>query len=647
METALLRLFNAVYVEDKRKRPFVNELVKRQIENGYILSPMILATPKLLDTIEEIVGISGEKANASFHKSWSVIKDSPIEILVLQQVMHYITTYGYEALGVFSNDTVYIPAEVLNVPEVKDNIALTVIKAMDVADILDNIMVLAGSGIALSKETLDDIMTIVQTLKFHSDFINGVKNRELKALLYDFYNLAPSEPVEYLRYVIGKLTGESLLIKNSYLITKIKAVNSKDLDNLLKLAPKNLASIFLRFKPLFLAMKSVSANKSFFNRLRKQASYMHEPMPEDYLNTVTSKIVHKDIKLSVFKKNLENATIFRKIRLAYALNSRLSDGNSIVYKVRNGRGWATDYKWMYDGFSETIIKLLDLVVSSIASDMSKSVAGKTILIPSAVHYSLPATEKQFLGNIPSNSYVSVPHDLVIGVHWTDTSKPNKKRDSWYGDYDNRVDLDLSLISLYSKYGWDSYYRSTERDILFSGDMTSAPLPNGASEFFYVKNMTREAKLLYVNYFNFREEGVSCKLIVANEKVVGGFSGDRFRANPYMVDVNNILLSTNVKLTKKQNLLAMIVGVDGENRVYFTNTSIGDSITSKNDDVTKKVNDFMCRTSQNVIELKDVLEKAGATIVSEKPVDMTEEDLANFIDLSPENLDKSTIIKLLL
>lgn len=642
METSLLRLFNAVVVNNKVERPFNHSVFERTIKNGYVLSPYIQVTSlSLLDTIESVVGISGEKANASFHKSWAVVKDSSIEQLVIQQIVHYITTYGFERLGIYSEDTVYIPHEALELPAITTDIPFTVIKAMTVDEVLDNILVLAGSGIALSKETLTDIMTVIKALHYAGDFVPQVKNRELKALLYDFYSIAPIEPVEYLRYVVGKLTGESLLIKNKYLIEKIKVSDPKVLDSLLKLAPKDLASIFFRFKPLFLAMKNISHNKTFFNQLRKSANVLHKPLPEDYLNTITSKIKNDEtFDFEKFAPKLYDANTFRKIRLAYALNNRLHAGDSIVYKIRNGRGWASDFRWDSKGLNGFTSELLGFVVNAIAEDIKTKVDGKIVYIPSVIHYALPATEKQFIGNIPANSYVSIPHDMIIGIHWFNTKDAEKTGEYnyygyEYGSNNGRVDLDLSIMSLDSKYGWDGYYRSSSRDIMFSGDMTTAPQPKGASEFFYLRHVTDEPKSLYANYFNFRNSGVNCKLIIASEKV------NNLEQN-YMVNVNNIIATANINLTKKQNLLGLIIGVDGENRFYFSNTSIGDSITTRSNDVSIKVNKFMKNSCQNIIEFSDVLEKAGATIVSERP------EVGNeFVDLSPEVLDKNTFIKLLI
>jgi hypothetical protein len=636
MKTELLRLFNAVYVTSKEEKPINPSFLERGIKNGYVLSPYIDASVSLLETIESVVGISGEKANASFHKSWSVIDDYTIEQLVIQQIVHYITTYGFERLGIYSSDTVYIPHEVLELPEITENLPLTVIKAMNRKEILDNILVLAASGIALSQETLTDIMAVIKGMDYPPTFVPEVKNRELKALLYDYYDIAPTEPVEYLRYVVSKLTGKSLLIKNDELIGLIKASDQKVLDGLLKNAPHDLASIFYRFKPLFLAMKAVSNNKTFFNRLRKDAIEMHKPLPVDYLNSVTSTIKNgAELNARSLSLKLAGASTFRKIRLAYALNSRLHAGDSIVYKVRNGRGWATDFKWNNDLNSLTY-DVLSAVLDSVANDIKPKVEGKVIYVPSTIHYALPATEKQFLGNIPANSYVSVPSDMVVGIHWYNTGDGKKSKRSTfdYWGYDNgRVDLDLSLLSLNSKYGWDGYYRSDGRSIMFSGDVTDAPKPDGASEFFYIQNVVDEAKTLYVNYFNLNADGVECKLIIASEPV------KNFNRN-YMVNVNNILASANIKITKQQNLLGIIMNVDEENRFYFSNTSIGNSITTRNSEISAKVNKFMEDSCQNILEFTDVLEKAGATVVREKPVE------GEYIDLSPEALDKTTFIKLL-
>jgi hypothetical protein len=617
MENELLRLFNAVQTIDKNQNFYNEDILKRTVRNGYVLSPSIYPNPKLLDSIEKIIGLSGEKANASFHKSWKVVRDSSIEELVLQQIIHYITTYGFEALGIYKQEYVYIPDEELKLSKIKDRIPLVVIKAMTSKEVLDNIIKL-GSKIALSKTTLTDIMAVVKGNKFNKSFVEEINNRELKTLLFDYYDICPTDPIEYLRFVIAKLCNESLLIKNKYLISKIKLSDGKVLDKMLSKSPKNLASIFLRYKPLFLAMKSISNNKTFFNRLRKDADSMHVALPTDYLNDVTSQIKHKELDFSVLESFLEKANIFRKIRLAYALNYRLNSTNSIVYKIRNGKGWTTDFKWKHK-LEPVTQDAFDVVINSIANNIRKNVNGKVIYIPKNMHYTLPATEKQFSGNIPSGSYATVPDDMIVGIHWENTKE--------------RVDLDFSMMDESGKYGWDARYRSDDYQVLFSGDVVDAPAPNGASEMYYMKKVQDTPKSLFVNYFNFSDNDVvRCKLFVANERPKD------FKRN-YMVNINNIVATANIEIDKKQNIVGLIVSKDGENRLYFSNTSIGNSITSRENKFTDMSREFMIFSLMNAISLETVLTLSGAVVVHEKP----EKD---FIDLSPEALDKLTIINLM-
>ena len=621
MNKATLRLFNAVEVNNREKKNISQSILARTIQNGYILDSAIEPNEELLDLIESVVGISGIKANSAFHKSWAVVQDSWMESLVTQQIIHYITTYGFESLGIYREDAVYIPHEILELPTISDDIPLVVIKAMTAEEILDHIVNLS-SGIALAQETLDDIMTIVKSHKYNQSFIEKIGNRELKALLSDFYGIVPSEPIEFLRHLVRKLTDESLLIKNKYLIDKIKQSNGKFLDTLLQDAPDDLASIFFRFKPLFLAMKSISNNKSYFNQLRKKANKLHKPLPEDYLNSVTSQIKYEKLDLETLALRLKKATIFRKIRLAYALKYRLSASDSIVYRVRNGRGWATefDFEW-WEVVQEKTQKALDIVVNSIVNDVKTNVEGKTLYIPNNVYYALPATEKQFTGYLPTGTYVLTPEDMIVGIHWTNTEK-------------KRVDLDLSVIGESGKIGWDAAYRSKEKEVLFSGDVTDAPPPNGASELFYLKQAQQEVRILKVNYYNFvKGDQVEAKILVAQDKP------EHFDAN-YMVDVNKMIASANINITKKQNILGLIVNINEENRFYFANISIGNSITSSNNKQSQQARKYLVSKLVNSLDFREILTIAGANIVDEVP----EEE--EYINLSPEALDKTTIINLI-
>jgi hypothetical protein len=340
-------------------------------------------------------------------------------------------------------------------------------------------------------------------------------------------------------------------------------------------------------------------------------------MQEDYLNSITAKIKNKEqIDIEKLNKELESKNIFRKIRLAYALKFRTEDVDSILFRIRNGKGWAESFEFNEKKRAQEI---LDIVIDSIVKDVEKNVKGIKIYLPSYMNYCLPATEKQFTGYFPTGTYVTVPKDIIFGVHWENVG-------------DKRIDLDLSLLSPKTgKIGWDMSYRSEARDILFSGDVTDAPKPNGASELFYVKRQSKNAIILFVNYFNCDEKvKVPFKIIVAKEKV-------KDFAQNYMVNPNNLVAVAESEISQKQQILGLIISTPEENKFYFVETSLGNSITSSNADFVEHARKYLFDFYENTIGLKEILEKAGAKFV--------EKDKAE-IDLSPEKLEKDTILKLL-
>lgn len=620
MRTALLRLFNGIRVNADETVMIPEAVLERTVRHGYILSGGITPDMSLLDDIEQLIGISGEKANATFHKSWKIVAEADIEVLILQQIMHYITTYGFEALGVYDEDYIYIPSEQLDLPNISEDIRLVVIKAMSDEEILEKVLSL-GNGVALADQTLDDLMEVIVECGFDASLIvENVKNRELKSRLYQHFGIVPSNPEEYLRYVVTTVTGQSLLIKNAELIEALKGANPDVLDPLLEKAPARLGEIFLRFKPLFLAMKKASRNKTFFNRLRKSADILHRPLPVNYINSVTSQIRQGSLVLSELHRELRQVPVFQRIKLAYALKYRLNSSDSIVYRVRNGKAWVTDFEWTVEDRNQLELAYI-MTVNSVADVVGKNVDGETIYIPEGVCYTLPATEKQFIGNMPNGSYVSVPENLIVGIHWTDQD-------------DYRVDLDYSVVDIEGKIGWDSAYRRNHGDILFSGDITAAPLPNGATELMYYKNGIANPGLLMVNYFNYNADvPVPCRLIAASEEA-GNFGRN------YMIDVNNIVASAEVKITRPQNVIGLVVSINGENRVYFSEFNIGVSITSSSGNpVVAKARDFLTTKLEHSISLEEVLVLSGASVVRERP------DEGDYLDLSPEALDKTTILDL--
>ena len=657
---ATIELFKALPIKVKQKKSPTEELLKETIKKGFVFSPEVVYNysnyDELIKLVEEVFGITSEKVNASFHKSWKKVKEADIEQLIIEQVAHYLTTYGkkdperylfqkeyLESWGVnnlservlsledfhrdriHDKDYVYIPKEILNIPEVDiDGIKLVVIKGYTKQELKDKLLRLLNSRVALKEDTIDDVVDVALFVDVNEKEIESIKNKEVRVVLYEYLNLFPENPVEFLRYAVYVATDKTLLIKSKELINEVGGGKNikiiklfKDYDK--KCGLKRLAEIFLRFKPIFLAFRTNQELKTIINKIRKLATYYHKPMPEDYLNVVTAKIKKDEvIDINKLKSELKRVNTFRKIRLAYALKFRTKDVDSILYRIRNGKAYATDFNFK----NKVVAKhVLAIVLDSITEDVGKNVKGKKIYIPDYINYSLPATEKQFTGNLPSGTYISIPQDMIFGIHWENVKH-------------RMIDLDLSLISPSAgKIGWDGGYRTDEGDILYSGDLTDAPKPKGATELFYVKRQSKDGFIFFLNYYNYDAEIiVPFKIVVAKEKAKD------FGAN-YMINPNSIVTVVQSEISQKQKILGLLITTTKESRFYFAETSIGMSITSSDSKWAENSRKYLINFYQNSIELKDVLLRAGAKLVDDK----TE----STIDLSPESLEKDTILNLLI
>lgn len=626
-----IRLFKALPIAVSIKKKKVNKnLLKETIKYGFIFSPEVIYNYheneliNLIQVVKEELTLSADQMNNAFHKSWKKIKEADIEQLVIEQILHYFTTYGFERLGIYHKDSVYIPCEELKIPKLNVNkIPLIVIKGYTKKELKNKLLSLLESGVALSEDTKKDVIDVATFVELNEEEIINIRNREVKTALCDYFGLFPKDPVEFLRFLVYKSTNRTLLIKDRATIEEIKTKDNLSVLGLLtkyknKYGLEKLAEIFLRFKPLFLAFRTNKKLKTTINRIRKLARKHHRPLKEDYLNTITARIKRGGkISQSTLEQELSKVNVFRKVRLAYALKFRTKDVESILYRIRNGKGYATTFDFNEQKKAE---EALNIVIDSIVKGIKKNVKGKKIYIPKNVHYALPSTEKQFTGNLPSGTYVAIPKDMIFGVHWVNVNGC-------------RIDLDLSLIDNDGdKLGWDAYYRDERRTILFSGDMTDAPKPKGASELFYVKTEKQVLGILFVNYYNFdKSVEASFKILVAKQQV------GQFNKN-YMVNPNNVIAVAKSKIIQRQKILGLLVRTSKECRFYFAETYLGNSITSYNSEFAKNARNYLFSFYGNSIDFNEVLERAGVKLVDN--VEKCD------IDLSPEKIEKDSILNLL-
>lgn len=619
-----IKLFKALPVGDHNAMQGDEGLNRRTLERGFVFAPEIVAQypdwDKIIDQVNRAYGRGSEELNQAFHKSFAKVRDASMHQLYFEQVVHYFTTYGAENLGIYNEESVFIPRERLGAPELGEGVRVVVIRALTKEELKAELLKLLASGVALKEDTIKDALDVATFVGIVEADLAEIANKEAKAALYDYLGIVPEKPLEFLRYAIFRATGKTLLIKNKATVELIKGSQNVGVVRLFQIYEEKyglaqLAEVFYRYKPLFLAFRTNTQLKKTINKIRRLAKVNHKPMREDLLNNITARLSHKEAPdLKALNAAIKDASIFRKARLAYALRFRMTDADSIVYRVRNGKTYVKDFSFANKKGAEIVY---DAIFQSIVDDVAKNVAGKKFFIPKGVVYGLPATEKQFTGNLPTGTYVGVTEDTIFGVHWENVGR-------------HRIDLDLSVQDAAGKIGWDARYRSGS--IYFSGDITDAPAPNGATEVFHIGGQERGAWLVNLNYFNYDE-----KVPVPYKLFVGSAHREEVDRN-YVVDPNKLALVMPTQIDKHHQTIGLVTSTYQYTRFFFAEFNNDKLISARNDERSEKVRKWLFNNTITPISLNGIMQLAGAEFV--------EEMAEGVIDLSPEALDKSTIINLL-
>jgi len=610
---------------------------KKNLAHGFFITDKAfkvcpcLADKELFKFIKKKFGYNLLELNQGFYKSFRTVADSTPQKILINKLLHYMSTYGMERLGIFDRELVYIPNDVLELPDDAKPIKITVIDAIDNAEIEARAVKMIQSGAALAEETINDLAIVITFLDVKLS-VDDIPNKEFAVRLCAFLNVLPKNPVQFLRLMMYVSSGSTLLIKDAAAVYYLRNA-TVDFDKyFLRYIEDNgldkLASIFHRFKPLWLSFKLHSYYlRGVINKMRKLADRYHKPATPKFLEQLTAAA---EIDIDKLKSELSKVTTFRKVSLANALLYRRAAPENIIYNIRNGKAFADDYRGKLKFDAK---KILDVIIDSIVADIKDNVCGKKIYIPERFNYAAPVSEKNFVGNIPcGSSYTFEKNSVVVGVHWFNLVE-NKR--------EIQIDLDLHLNSEKRDIGWqndfneENFISTKEREIIFSGDMTYAPLDKGgATEAYFIgESLTEEMLMVNLNHYTRYETDlpVPFKLILADveqDKI------DR----QYLIDSHEIAFCVPSEIDSGEMFLGFLLSNErGEKKFYFYSRDTGRRIVSRTNDLTLKVISAMTANFETALSLKEILEKAGAVFVSDA------EDCD--INLDPAEVTKDILIGL--
>lgn len=580
-------------------------------DNGNVLRKLNKA---FAEAVIQKLGLNNELWSNTFHKSWDKVENAPIGQLVFEQLVHYFSTYGMEFIGLEAMPLIPCEAVLSNKDALPNIKAFTVIRVVDYNTALAIVENLLKTIKAPHK---NDIDAYISLMKYTSLKVDDITSFELKIARCKQLDTVPTNGQDFIRYAIYVTTGSTLVIKNDITIAKIKNYclqYPREAFNLLSKGNEiELAKVFYRFKPLLLAFKTSKPCKPIVNRIRRYATTHHKPLSDVNLANVMKLVSENRIEDVI--KVLENADNRALVKLInFATSSVNSDTK--IYNIRNGSTFVTERKTE----STKANALVTMCLAQLAIKNVNKLAGKTFLIPDYVEYPVPISEKQMIGNLP---YGTV-------VHGTKDSKTITPAIWWTDDRD-RVDIDLHLINANEHFGWNASYRSGDRKILHSGDMTSAD--PYATEAFRIEVDEDETYMLNTSLC-YGENDTPFKFMLTDV--------DISNKGKSPVNVEDALFAP---IEMKFNGTGQLnIGFIKGNSFCFYGSELGKSLTP-DEKLNAKVLEATVERSLNMYKLRDFIKLCGGNIISSVD-DLTDEEKANVISLEPNALTATTLFDII-
>lgn len=636
-DIAVAKLFKGVAPTKKTQKPFETGQSQALRHGVYITDEAVpFISPTVVDVVIESFGYDLMKLNkGGLHKSFKSVDNMSVEEMFIHQTLHYMSVFMQTdsewSTNSVNSSLVYIPSEKLALPK-GEPVSFTIISVLSDMEIINRAKKLMSSGMALTAETQEHLLAIVR--RYEKEFsLDDTNNKEFRVRLMDTFGMMPKRAGEFLRYLVYKKTGNTLIMNTRQMIGVVRENESWNSETAFKAFVRQngvgaIAEQFNRFKDFWLAFKKDGKFVSrVINKARKLSVTMNKPMVVGVLD----RIGDKDITLDEVKKELKKVSLFKKVSVANSMRRRAEKPVASMFTVRNGRSFARAEENTAEFMTQERSAILGVIMNSIVEEIRPTVEGKKIYIPDDVDYAFPTSEKMFVGNVPFMSTLNLDKDAIVGVHWE-----NLPKDKYIDGC--RVDLDLHYVSANNHVGWYNGFGARLNEdgeyieksmILHSGDMVDAPPPNGATEALYVpEEVNDDFASINLNMYTYFKEHVPFTLFA-------GKADREHLTRDYLVGAHNLCVNVNgLEMVSSQESIGFLESSEDGKKLHFFKSSSGTSIISSYHEHSKNMIEAVKSMLRTRLSLKEVLALAGAVFTLDENV---EDDVWD-VDLS---LDKLT------
>lgn len=515
------------------------------LKKGYLIHPYCAN-----EYASEFLASVDMKFNSTFYKTWSDVENKSRIELLIDQLIHYMSTYG-----TCFTDNAYVPNVYEGEPEWT---TYKVISPITFTDLFDKCYDMLCSGIALKSDTVKNLTEyIIEWCEFtgepsHYPNLDNIKNREAMVILSDRLGILPRDGQKLFAFLVYKATGETMIIKNRAMRTLIKHNLSKIDEMFLTMTDNQLialAGVYNRYKELFLVMKN-QFTRTTINKIARLSKKHHKPMVRGYWENILNMPI--DEVMNTIGSHLDEVTNFKLIQVIQSIMERLNnDSNENMYLVRNGKVFVkeADTSISYKK-SVQLGMLYNICRGKLIDNLSKKKCA--VKFPEYYELTCPTSEKNFIGNFPMGTSCKLGKESVIGIYW---------RNDW-----GTRDFDLSYEGIDgTRIGWNHDFKSGNNNVIFSGDMTDAP--NGANEVIKFTGDDIVNGIININRYN-GQPGSKYRLFFGIDTRKDPFNKTMAK---YMVDPNNIQLEAEIN---QGEMSQQALGIILNGRFYFFDMSCG-------------------------------------------------------------------------
>lgn len=537
----------------------------------------------------------------ALYNSFKDVAEKDVKDLLVAQLDHYFSVYMQTeetSSNLIDSSLVHVPVKSESNDDEPFIFNTTMVSLITKEELLDRVAKMLSSGIALSDATQRHLFSIFKYYKDEID-VEIIKNKEFLMRAYSQLDIVPKKSEQLLRYLIYRLTNTTLLVNSKrdrqLIYSKLRSNNyeNKYLNDIIKEYVKEngvepIAKQFNRYRKLWIIFKHVGRDAaSIINRARKLSSKLNQP----YNLMALDKINDKNINLEEVKKQLLKVSIFKKFSLLNSIYNAKS--NNKLYFIRNGRMYST----IKENTTKAGYQIKNAIFNSIKKDIGKNIKGKRFYIPDGIMYAVPTSEKNFIDNIPIFTRYRMDKNSIIGIYWTNTDT-------------SRVDLDLHYLSKNIHVGWNSRYDSNDK-ILFTGDITNAPKPEGATEALYFKDNLKD-DFAVIEISNYAGKPDMFELFIANDPNKEIFDREKIISSKEMA-----FKFTGLTITDQTQCFGIVDSQEDYRDFIFTNTSDGFNRTPSRGEHKNIMLEAMRSSAKNRLFLNDLIVKLGGEITLDK------------------------------